>query len=92
MMGEGADPYIGRKIGMLMERAGMRAEVGVHSGTWTNERLRDEADAEWDSIVNAVGARVDRGKLDQTRKAWIKALDDRSLFLFNPVFYAIGTK
>jgi SAM-dependent methyltransferase len=92
MEGEGADPYMGRKIGMLMERAGLKADLGVHSGTWTNDRLSEEADAEWDSIVKAVGAKVDRVTLEEARKAWTKALEDRSLFLFNPVFYAIGSK
>jgi SAM-dependent methyltransferase len=89
---EGADPYLGRKLGRMMESAGLRVEMGVHPGVWAPDRLREEAAAEWDAIAEAVRARVDGGTLDQAREAWNHALGDGSLFLFNPVFHAIGRK
>jgi SAM-dependent methyltransferase len=92
MMDEGADPYIGRRLGALMENAGLRADVGVHSGTWTVGRLRNEAASEWDSIEDAARPMIGRKALDRARKAWNDATSDGSLLFYNPVFYAIGNK
>jgi SAM-dependent methyltransferase len=89
---EGADPYIGRKLCGLMEAAGLDVELGMQPGVWSPEQLRIEAEAEWDSLANAVRERMDKDTLAETKVAWDKALADRSLFLFNPVFYAIGRK
>ncbi len=89
---EGADPFVGRKLGMLLDKAGLEVESGVHSGIWSPKRLREQKDLEWDSITNAVGTLVDGATLDRARTAWCEASLDRSLFLFNPVFYAIGSK
>jgi SAM-dependent methyltransferase len=89
---EGADPFIGRKIGHMMEMAGLAVELGVHSGVWSPEQLREEAEAEWRSISKAVGNRVDERTMERARSAWDKALADGSLFLFNPMFYAVGRK
>ncbi len=92
MIAEGADPYMGRKLGMLMERAGLRTEVGVHSGAWSCDRLREEADAEWNSISKAVRPMIGPEALDSAKSAWDRALADRSLFLYNPVLFAVGSK
>jgi SAM-dependent methyltransferase len=92
LVAEGADPFIGRKLGMLMERAGLEVESGVLSGAWSPKQLREEKEQEWDSIANAVGTRVDEATLNRAKTAWLEASLDRSLFLFNPVFYAIGSK
>jgi SAM-dependent methyltransferase len=92
LVDEGADPFIGRKLGGMMEAAGLTVEMGVHSGIWSPHRLREEADAEWMSIAESVSELVDRQSLDRAKAAWDKALAERSLFLFNPIFYAIGRK
>ena len=92
LLKQGADPFIGRKLGAIMEAAGLEVELGVHPGVWSPDQLRDEASDEWASIANAVRDVVDRRTLESARSAWDRALADRSLFLFNPVFYAIGRK
>ncbi len=89
---EGSDPLIGRKIGPLMEEAGLRVESGVHSGVWSPTQMRSEAEGEWRSLSKAVRGRVDAETLARARAAWDKALKDGTLCLFNPVFYAIGWK
>jgi SAM-dependent methyltransferase len=89
---EGADPYIGRRLGEMMETAGLQVEMGVHSGVWSPDQFRREASAEWYSIADAVVNRIDKQTLERAKAAWEMALADRSLFLFNPVFYAIGKK
>jgi hypothetical protein len=75
-----------------METAGLQVNVGVHSGAWSPDQLRKEADAEWKSIADSVGSKIDQETLSRARTAWDDALAERSLFLFNPVFYAIGKK
>jgi SAM-dependent methyltransferase len=92
LIGEGADPFIGRKIGPLMEAAGLEVEIGVHSGVWSPAQLGHEAKGEWSSISDAIKDIVDQETLEMARNAWDRALADRSLFLYNPVFYAIGRK
>lgn len=89
---EGADPFIGRKIGHMMEIAGLEVETGVHSGVWSPKQMREEAEAEWSSISKAVGNRADKHTITRARSAWDKAVADGSLFLFNPIFYAVGRK
>jgi SAM-dependent methyltransferase len=88
----GADPYIGRRLCGLMETAGLTVQTGINPGIWSSDQLRREADAEWDSIVNDIVDRIDKDSLAKAKAAWVSALADRSLFLFNPVFYAIGEK
>ncbi|OPY33147.1 MAG: hypothetical protein A4E32_00821 [Methanomassiliicoccales archaeon PtaU1.Bin124] len=89
---EGADPFIGRRLGGLMEATGLKVESGVHSGIWAPAQLRAEAAQEWGSIRQAVGDRASPDELELARKAWDAALAECTLFLFNPVFYAIGRK
>ncbi|MCE5297304.1 MAG: class I SAM-dependent methyltransferase [Euryarchaeota archaeon] len=89
---EGADPFIGRRLAHMMEMAGLAVDQGVHSGVWSPSQMREEAEAEWSSISKAVGNRADERTMERARSAWDKALADGSLFLFNPMFYAIGRK
>jgi len=92
LIAEGADPFIGRKLAHMMYNAGLEVRSGVHSGIWSPEQLKEEADAEWNSLARAVEGRVGIDALDRSRSAWDRALGDGSLFLYNPVFYAIGRK
>ena len=92
LVDEGADPFIGRKLGMMMKSAGLEVDMGVHSGVWSPDQLRKEAEAEWKSMAEAVKDLIDMNDLERTKAAWDRALADGSLFLFNPVFYAIGRK
>jgi SAM-dependent methyltransferase len=88
----GADPMMGRKLLGLMRQAGLRAEVGVHPGSWTGERLKAEANDEWETIAADSGLVVDDETLLRAKAAYMRALEDGSLCLFNPIFYAIGSK
>ena len=92
LVDEGADPFIGRKLGGMMEAAGLEVEMGVHSGVWSPDQLRKEAKAEWGSIADAVANLLDQVELDRAKAIWDRAWADGSLFIFNPVFYAIGRK
>jgi SAM-dependent methyltransferase len=92
LMEEGADPFMGRKLAQLMKDAGLTVESGVHEGLWSPEQLMQEADAEWLSIADAVRGRASDAELRKAKLAWDKGVADGSLFLFNPVLYAIGRK
>ena len=89
---QGADPFAGRRLGRCMEVAGLKVECGVHSGVWSPSGFLRESEEEWASLANDVAGLVDDRTLSETRAAWDRASADGSLFLFNPVFYAIGRK
>ena len=88
---EGGDPLIGRKLRHLFANAGMDADMGVHMGIWDIEKLRQESEDEWRWLEMTVPADM-KEELDRLRPAWERALNDGSLFQFNPTFYALGRK
>lgn len=92
LMEEGADPFMGSKLAHLMKDAGLIVRSGVHEGIWSSEHLMKEADAEWLSIANAVKGRASDAEMRNAKMAWDRGVADGSLFLFNPVHYAIGRK
>jgi len=89
---EGADPFTGRKLDRLMRRAGLQVDFGAHGGEWTGAQLRDEAEAEWNALSQAVHGFVDAETLIRTKTAWDAALANDTLVLINPMFHAIGWK
>ncbi|HPR99084.1 MAG TPA: class I SAM-dependent methyltransferase [Methanomassiliicoccales archaeon] len=89
---EGADPFTGRDLDRLMKKAGLQVDHGVYEGNWTGTRLRDEAEAEWETLSRAVKGLVDDERLARTKKAWDAALANDTLVLINPVYHAIGWK
>lgn len=93
MKREGGDPYVGRKLRGVFAGCGMDAEVGAHLGVWGIEKLREETPDEWRYLQMTAEPNFDsKLQLERIRSAWDKALADRSLFQFNPVFYAIAEK
>lgn len=89
---EGADPFVGRRLGQTLQEAGLAVEQGVHQGLWSPEQLRREADAEWLSIESALRGKVGAERLSIAEAAWRRSAADGTLFVFNPVHYAIGLK
>ena len=85
---QGADPRIGRKLRQIMAGAGLAVEMGVHPGLWNLERLRAEGEDE----LRFVGALATGRGSSSLRESWRRALEDGSLFEYNPMFYALGHK
>lgn len=85
---KGADPEMGRKLKHIFAICGLAPVAGVHANMWNAPTLREEADAEWSSLISVIG----RGALTELRGAWDRAAADGSLVQFNPVFYALGRK
>lgn len=86
---DGGDPMVGRKLRGIFHGCGMEAEVGVHAGVWDITRLRHETEDEWRWIRMTVGAEGE-GSLASMRTAWDRALDEGTLFQYNPIFYALA--
>ncbi|NLX47198.1 MAG: class I SAM-dependent methyltransferase [Euryarchaeota archaeon] len=89
---EGADPFTGRKLDRLMRNAGLEVDLGTYDGKWTGARLKDEAEAEWNALSQAVKGFVDAETLARAGSAWDAALANDRLVLINPVYHAIGWK
>lgn len=86
----GGDPFVGRKLNSIFSSCGMTPNMGVHPGVWNIVRLRDESDGEWKYIETTAAHQGD--ELECLRREWNSALDDGSLFQFNPIFYAVAQK
>ncbi len=89
---EGADPLVGGKLVRMMDEAGLIVESGVHSGAWTPSQMQREAEAEWLSLSQAVKGRIDDASLERAKAAWDAALAEGTLYLYNPINFAIGRK
>jgi SAM-dependent methyltransferase len=87
---DGGDPFIGRKLRHVFNACGLEPEIGVHPGVWDIERLREEADAEWDFVKMTAGDTAGPERLQTLRESWNRALAAGTLVQFNPVFYALA--
>lgn len=92
LQAQGADPLMGRRLRGLMSAIGLEAEVGIHPGGWSTDRLREETEAEWRFVEGVVGSLADEEELGRIRSAWDDALEKGALFQFCPTFYAFGKK
>jgi SAM-dependent methyltransferase len=87
----GGDPCMGRKLRWLFSERGMDAEIGIHPGAWSLERLRAESEAEWEWAEVMVGGAGQRA-MERLRIIWDRALAEGTLFQHNPIFYAFARK
>lgn len=88
---EGGEPLIGRKLRHLFGQVGIDAELGVHMGIWSLEKLKAESEGEWKWIEMTAEKRNIR-EIGGLRTIWEHALESGALFQFNPTFYAVGDK
>ena len=87
----GGDPFVGRKLRSIFKDAHLEAEIGVHPGVWSIERLREESEAEW-AWIEAGMKGCNESEIERLRSAWREALRDGTLFQYNPIFYALAKK
>jgi len=86
---QGGDPFMGRKLRQLLRKSGFDPEIGVHPGVWNIARLGQEFDDEWRLVADLAGPETD---LQPYYDTWKTALEEGSLFQYNPVFYALARK
>lgn len=87
---DGGDPFIGRKLRSLFSECGLTADIGIHPGVWSLEKLRVESEDEWRWLEMTAAPDVE--KLEKARRIWKESIGDGRLFQFNPIFYAIAKK
>jgi len=87
---DGGDPHIGRKLRDVFNNCGLEPEISIHPGVWDIDRLREEAEAEWDFVRMTAGDSADSETLGRLKESWDKALAAGTLMQFNPVFYALA--
>ena len=91
IMENGGDPEMGRKLRGLFQRCGLFVDVGIHPGVWSLERLGLEFEDEW-SFVRSTCPEGRQEELAGLKKSWERALAEGTLFQFNPIFYALGSR
>jgi SAM-dependent methyltransferase len=91
LIGQGANPYIGRQLAGLFHLAGLvDVETGLLGGHWSYPADSQEIASEWEVL------RSDLGEILSAREMYdFKELDETawksgSRILFVPTFYAIG--
>lgn len=97
---QGADPFIGRRLGSLFHQSGLvDVETGVLGGQWRRTISKDEFESEWlmrtadleelysEKVLDAMQA-----ELTRLRKLEEDSIDQRERLLFIPTFYASGRK
>jgi SAM-dependent methyltransferase len=83
----GGDPSMGRKLRSLLAGRG-RVEIGTYPGTWSLDRLRAESASEWRWAEEMVGKGMETERMARLRSVWDQALEEGTLFQYNPIFYA----
>ncbi len=93
LRGQGADPFLGRRLSALFHGAGLRGvETGVMGGQWRQAPASAQIDSEWavlrSDLVGHPGLHA--GELDWLEQVDRAAWASGERILFVPTFYAIG--
>lgn len=89
---QGADPFIGRRLGELFHQAGLNEiEVGLLGGQWSIPPSPQEWEMEW-QVLQADLEHLPQfsGDLEGLKRLEAQAWRDGSRILFVPTFYAWG--
>jgi hypothetical protein len=90
LRGEGADPFMGRKLRELFALPGVRsADVGVIPGLWDLATLATEFDAEWALWERSLADVVPPDELARLKEADRAAIESGARLAFMPTFYAL---
>jgi ubiquinone/menaquinone biosynthesis C-methylase UbiE len=85
---QGADPYIGRKLASIFNRAGLKdVETGLLGGQW---RMKTQSPLEWRVMQEDLVGMIDPQKLEDLRQRDAIAWEKGERILYVPTFYAIG--
>jgi hypothetical protein len=92
---QGADPQIGRRLGEIFNRAGIKIfDAGVLGGQWRGNLTRHEWELEWNVLLSDLQALSDTGieekKIEALRSLDWVAWERGERVLFVPTFYAWG--
>lgn len=90
LRGQGADPEMGRKLPGIVSRCGLVPVTGTFSGMWVAGWTREEADREWEEIVQIASGIMGQATMAMVKRAWDRAVAEGTLVQYNPVFYALS--
>ncbi len=91
LRGQGADPFIGRKLASIFNQAGLRqVETGVLGGQWFRDADLDSIRSEWDTLYHDLRNIISIDEFIQQKTADIAAWKAGERVLFVPTFYAWG--
>lgn len=90
----GADPFIGRKLKMIFENAGLKTDVGISpESLLLGDRLEDRLAKDWwlfEKMYKESG--ILRKEIADYKKELNGAVKKKHAIMFVPCFYAIGKK
>ncbi|MBN1305854.1 MAG: methyltransferase domain-containing protein [Anaerolineales bacterium] len=88
---QGADPFIGSRLGELFEQAGIRlVESGPLARTGTGPASPDELDLEWAVLESDLAGLLPSEDLAAYKQLERKACEDKTRVLHVPTWYAWG--
>lgn len=96
---QGADPFIGRRLGSLLQLTGVSlVELGILGGQWFGQQAVDVADSEWQILLYDLSFfgnhendhNISNSELNRLRDIHERAQKDRTRVLYVPTFYALG--
>lgn len=99
LINQGADPFIGRRIGSLYQKAGITlVEMGILGGQWSPQPSSEVEDNEWQILLYDLqflaeqekNASLNQSELAHLRNIHRQALKTGERVLFIPTFYAWG--
>ena len=90
---QGADPFIGRRLATLLNKAGLDAvESGVLGGQWSSPPSQAELAMEWEILRSDLGNRVSEADFTDYQAADQEAWSRGERILYVPTFYAWGCR
>jgi SAM-dependent methyltransferase len=90
LRGEGADPFMGRRLREMFALPGVRgADVGTIPGLWDLATLASEFDAEWALWERSLAGLVPADELARLKQTDRAAIESGSRLAFMPTFYAL---
>jgi SAM-dependent methyltransferase len=90
LRGEGADPFLGRKLRALFALPGARqVDLGLIPGLWGLGTLRAEFDTEWSLWEQSLRETVRPEELARVKALDLAAIEAGERLAFMPVFYAL---
>jgi ubiquinone/menaquinone biosynthesis C-methylase UbiE len=91
LSGQGADPYIGRRLAGLFAETGLRnVHFGLLGGNWSGALSPSEAESEWAILRSDLKELASLEQMERWRLAEARAAERGERVLFVPTFYAWG--
>jgi SAM-dependent methyltransferase len=88
---QGADPAIGRRLGSLMQAAGLTdVTVGLLGGQWHAQQIGDAWQSEWQMLEADLEGDISLSQLEYLQQIDQKAWENGERILYVPTFYAWG--